>query len=1639
VANRHALLIGVPTYDEREFNRDERLAAAVRADVGAMRDALAQSDYQISECGLDSQATGNRIKGAIKEACKTAPAGGVLLIYFSGHGVSAEGADYLVPADAFQTNGLADTDSLVEVIPRKSLLTCPARLVVFFVDACRDDPARPRPASALGGDWPFPPNGQFVLVMGCAAGQVCQYDENGSTFTAALTKSLDPRDSARTLSDVVSAVSKDMRQRSRQRPDMPQEPVVRYPDVLELVGGQSLCAGDELTDAWIRAVEASPLLPVCAAGGLAERVREVVRDCAGRTWDDQQWLASRTGLADPWTDQDYPGRVLDKTALLLGLSPAAPERPGLTAGEAALLIAAPFLRETVIAAGIREAAGIDPANLDRTYIPGARTDLELTHEMRQHLVRRATGLREGGRTIASDQLAMWLVHQWLTTWVLLWETPAAAAVYTLAAPLVEGHLGNASPGDEQHSLVRALLLAVEADPADERLIRLLGKRFIDDRWRGMAAVLWLAGIMAGDPRRLPAVVPDLVGTGIELPPGDVQDASRQAQWLPPDAAPDTLDLFLVCEHPALHDAFDNIVKRADLAREVIEVRLRLPATISERLPRRFTAHRLRPRERKVGYDIDVVKKAYEVPLSRFQIAEEKVRELLMGRQLYGDPALAIRELYQNALDACRWRQTRFDYLTAKEKEPRPWSGLIRFTQGTDPDGRPYIECEDNGVGMDFATLKHVFANAGERFVFGREFRAEQASWAELDPPLRMVSNSQFGIGVFSYFMLADEITVTTRHQGRDGQVAHEAYEVSIVSSGSLIQIGPGVGLPEGGTRVRLYLNGDATDVSVLDTLRGFLRVAEHRVEVADQTDSDAWLAGELGSEQRKERDSRDLLHVPPVKCGRDVWWVRQGGGLIADGIDVDQRMFGLVVNLREEHRPQFTVDRNQVRSWDSSWVAAQARAAIPSLLSWPGFTFPWLWDLAGDDLGLAQCVFEQAVAADKHLAVSTGSAEREPVSPPVPLRVIGCVPADSSAGLRGGYASSEDGPRWFATWRAGTWRSFLAGWADQPAGHSCTPEVTEGFPVADPFDSVILTAAVESSHAPSIPRLLQASSVPVTVRSWRRRLRRYAITGLDVSAVRPLPPLDVLLDDLSAEQHSLLSALDAWSPPGEPARRELTISLVTAAAELELPLGEVLRRVQALAPADWSAPEIELGEYADRPLDPFEVALLDVRRDYGGARPLVTPTISYFVSMCAELKLSIDEGLAACERLRTLGLNPPWLESWSRGWGDSRLSDVERRALSYLDRPGQLLNLPQLLLIAEHEPTVGEAYAGLTRLQDQGMLVLSSPGPFAQRRLARQPRAWLTTRGRRSPSGFGTAADQMALCLQVTRAIAKPLGTDTRDLYEFARDLAPFTAPVRPFTWPEIVDLAHQLKMSLGQSIEELRAVYPQAQTPALPAECADLTVSAQVARTLIDQSGETSWRLGPGMIVRGALDAKQPLADFVAGLAPFAQLGAPVPALGDVHRDQLTPVDIDAYDADMLLDPSDDNDSPSLRSIDALTLVQIAGRLGWTPAHAHWRLSRLAPLGLTLGYDVPARFPEQLVYWHDLQALTTYFDGQAPAISGRIDWPCLENAAEEIFDCPPGEATEKAAFLRDRLRPYAALFALELPEESPGAETAVD
>jgi hypothetical protein len=181
-------------------------------------------------------------------------------------------------------------------------------------------------------------------------------------------------------------------------------------------------------------------------------------------------------------------------------------------------------------------------------------------------------------------------------------------------------------------------------------------------------------------------------------------------------------------------------------------------------------------------------------------------------------------------------------------------------------------------------------------------------------------------------------------------------------------------------------------------------------------------------------------------------------------------------------------------------------------------------------------------------------------------------------------------------------------------------------------------------------------------------------------------------------------------------------------------------------------------------------------------------------------------------------------------------------------------------------------------------------------------------------------------------------------------------------------------------------------------------------------------------------LSERLPLGDYLSLLDPFRKIGAPVPAYDEgIHAD-LNQVVLDEYDRDMLVESELRGEKHYLRTVAALSLVQIAGRLGWTPAHAHQRLSRLTPLGLTLEYP-DVELPEEIVRWQDLLLLTTYFDGQPPTISGKIDQAHLEKAAKEIFDAASDKIAGHAAWLRSRLTLYAPLFQLEITEEDNDAQ----
>ncbi|MDA3964905.1 ATP-binding protein [Enterococcus thailandicus] len=132
---------------------------------------------------------------------------------------------------------------------------------------------------------------------------------------------------------------------------------------------------------------------------------------------------------------------------------------------------------------------------------------------------------------------------------------------------------------------------------------------------------------------------------------------------------------------------------------------------------------------------------------KFVLNQNKILDLLMSVGLYKDKYLCLRELYQNAMDACKCAMA----------GGLIKNGIIEFGIETDNNGR-YLYCLDNGMGMTKEIIENYFLNIGNSYYKSREFYELKAKWG------KSTSNtSQFGVGILSCFMIGNEIEVVTKN------------------------------------------------------------------------------------------------------------------------------------------------------------------------------------------------------------------------------------------------------------------------------------------------------------------------------------------------------------------------------------------------------------------------------------------------------------------------------------------------------------------------------------------------------------------------------------------------------------------------------------------------------------------------------------------------------------------------------------------------------------------------------------------------------------------------------------------------------------------------------------------------------------
>src|SRR5439155_11470238 len=126
----------------------------------------------------------------------------------------------------------------------------------------------------------------------------------------------------------------------------------------------------------------------------------------------------------------------------------------------------------------------------------------------------------------------------------------------------------------------------------------------------------------------------------------------------------------------------------------------------------------------------------------------------------------------------------------KRDDDAEWSGgRVEFEHGVDGQGREFVLCVDNGVGMDQRIVKEFLVRAGRSYYRSPEFERERLTFAQagadFDPCAR------FGIGFMSLFMLGDKINIITRrYRGSSGGLG-EPLLVEINGIGGLIVLRKG--------------------------------------------------------------------------------------------------------------------------------------------------------------------------------------------------------------------------------------------------------------------------------------------------------------------------------------------------------------------------------------------------------------------------------------------------------------------------------------------------------------------------------------------------------------------------------------------------------------------------------------------------------------------------------------------------------------------------------------------------------------------------------------------------------------------------------------------------------------------------------
>jgi molecular chaperone HtpG len=210
-----------------------------------------------------------------------------------------------------------------------------------------------------------------------------------------------------------------------------------------------------------------------------------------------------------------------------------------------------------------------------------------------------------------------------------------------------------------------------------------------------------------------------------------------------------------CEHPlyqkTVNDFLDAIDDELQGARLLVE---KFPAKVADRYKLNLPTAVDRS---EIGPKIVDGKPFYVYCDFQFSLDYDKVLTLLSEEIAY-DPTASIRELLQNAVDACAYRAAVEKALGMKWGRQKARIRLKYLS-----DARK-LTIEDNGIGMDQSIVQQHLLKIGSSYFSRDNPRFLQDIALFKNKGIDFYPISKFGIGIISCFLIADQLEVKTRRK-----------------------------------------------------------------------------------------------------------------------------------------------------------------------------------------------------------------------------------------------------------------------------------------------------------------------------------------------------------------------------------------------------------------------------------------------------------------------------------------------------------------------------------------------------------------------------------------------------------------------------------------------------------------------------------------------------------------------------------------------------------------------------------------------------------------------------------------------------------------------------------------------------------